>query len=128
MNSVILTGALKDNSTFNKGVAKNTIVVKNDFGAGKQFFNLIAFKEKANDLAKFKKNEIVYVSGRIEMSKYNDKYYTNIVVGDIEKIGGVEENIEEEQVDVEEETQEQAQMDEIADDLGVDVADDDLPF
>lgn len=124
MNSVILTGALKDNSTFNKGVAKNTIVVKNDFGNGKQYFNLIAFKEKANDLAKFKKNEIVYVSGRIEMSKYNDKYYTNIVVGDIEKIGGVEENNEEEQVD----TEEQAQMDEIADDLGVDVADDDLPF
>ena len=126
MNSVILTGKLKDNSTMTKGVAKNTIIVKNEFGNGKQFFNLIAFKEKANDLVKLKKGEIIYISGRIETSKYNDKYYTNIVVGDVEKIGGAE--VADDMPIIEEGSEEQVAMDDIAEDLGVNVADDDLPF
>ena len=104
-NRCMLIGNLtKDNELKQAGqtqVLRNTLAVKREFKKDEtDFINIIAFGKTAELIAKYtQKGSKLYVEGAIQVSSYDDKdgnkrYSTDIIVRNIEFIGGNKQNKE----------------------------------
>ena len=104
-NRIYLIGNLtKDNELKQAGqtqVLRNTLAVKREFKKDEtDFINIIAFGKTAELIAKYtQKGSKLYVEGAIQVSSYDDKdgnkrYSTDIIVRNIEFIGGNKQNKE----------------------------------
>lgn len=90
VNKFIFMGRLTKDVEVNNNVGRTSIAVDRYMGKDKEnktdFFNLTAFTEQANHLAKwFKKGSPIYVEGEIHNNNYTDKngvarYDTQFVV------------------------------------------------
>ena len=105
MNRVIITGTLvRDNELKQAGqtsVLKNCLAVKREFKKDEtDFINITAFSKTAELIAKYtQKGSKLLVEGAIQVSSYDDKdgnkrYSTDIIVRNIEFIGGNKQNKE----------------------------------
>lgn len=80
MNIIVMTGKLKDDIELkDSGIAVGTIISEGSY------FDIVAFKDKATELAYFTKDQLVMVQGELQKKKYKDKYYYKIVVRDIQR-------------------------------------------
>ena len=104
-NRCTLIGNLtRDNELKQAGqtqVLRNTLAVKREFKKDEtDFINIIAFGKTAELIAKYtQKGSKLYVEGAIQVSSYDDKdgnkrYSTDIIVRNIEFIGGNKQNKE----------------------------------
>ena len=104
-NRCMLIGNLtKDNELKQAGqtqVLKNTLAVKREFKKDEtDFINITAFSKTAELIAKYtQKGSKLLVEGAIQVSSYDDKdgnkrYSTDIIVRNIEFIGGNKQNKE----------------------------------
>ena len=105
INKIIICGNLtKDNELKQAGqtqVLKNTLAVKREFKKDEtDFINIVAFSKTAELIAKYtQKGSKLLVEGSIQVSSYDDKdgnkrYSTDIIVRNIEFIGGNKQNKE----------------------------------
>ena len=61
------------------------------------WFNCVAFGKTAELVSQYvKKGSLVYVSGHIEIEKYEDKYYTKVIANTVNFLGKKPENRAEE--------------------------------
>ena len=105
MNRVYITGNLtRDNELKQAGqtqILKNTLAVKRELKKDEtDFINIVAFSKTAELIAKYtQKGSKLMVEGSIQVSSYDDKdgnkrYSTDIIVRNIEFIGGNKQNKE----------------------------------
>jgi len=100
MNKVILVGRLGQDpevktSKNDKKFAKFSLATNDGFRENKKtnWHSCIAFGKSAEIIEKFVfKGSELALSGSIEYSEHEDKYYTNILVNDFTFIGGKKEN------------------------------------
>lgn len=134
MNSLSLSGNLTRDFELNKGVAKCGIAI-NTWDKKTFFVDLIAFRQTAEYIAKgkYKKGDLVVVSGELNVNKYNDKVYVQCVVKDIERFSKKKadddvEIVEENVVSFSDPKENDVSDQELASADLINVDDDDLPF
>lgn len=101
MNLVVLQGNLGQQaeikqSTGGNSYAKFSIAVNDYVKKQKKttWFNCVAFGKTAEYLVKVAKGTSILVKGRIEINKVEDKYYTNIIVDQLQAFGKSEKQKE----------------------------------
>lgn len=82
MNIIYLVGwTTKD---FEGGTtAKSSIKVKRNVGKTYDYFDVVAFKETAEDCKKVKANSKVAIEGTLQKNSFGEKWYYSIVINDI---------------------------------------------
>lgn len=80
MNLIVLTGTFKKRPSLKNGVCSGFI--KFD----KMGYSIVAFQDTANEMAKVKENELVLVEGKLQTSKFNEEWRTQIVVNTIKVV------------------------------------------
>lgn len=59
------------------------------------WFNCTAFGKTAELVGQYvKKGSLIYVSGHVEIEKYEDKYYTKVIANTVNFLGAKKENAE----------------------------------
>lgn len=86
INSLSLSGHLVRDFELIKGIAKSSIAI-NTWDKKTFYVDLVAFKNTAEYIikAKFKKGELIVVSGELNINSYNDKKYTQCIVKEINR-------------------------------------------
>jgi single-strand DNA-binding protein len=90
MNNVTLVGRLGADPEVNEKFTKISIATNDGFGESKKtnWHNCVCFGKVAEIIGKYaKKGDNISVSGRIEYSQKDDKYYTNIVISNVTLLG-----------------------------------------
>ena len=82
MNIIYLVGwTTKD---FEGGTtAKSSIKVKRNIGKTYDYFDVVAFKETAEDCKKVKANSKVAIEGTLQKNSFGEKWYYTTVINDI---------------------------------------------
>ena len=91
MNKIIVSGRLTKDSEPSysaSGNARLNFSVASDWYMGEKktlFLNCVMFGKRSESLAKYlSKGQFVVVEGKLDIRKYEGKYYTSCVVDDIE--------------------------------------------
>lgn len=133
INSLSLSGHLVKDFELIKGIAKSSIAI-NTWDKKTFYVDLIAFKNTAEYIikAKFKKGELIVVSGELYVNSYNEKKYTQCIVNEINRFAKPKDD--EIVVDDEPLIESGASLGQptgdidVSDDEPIDINDDSLPF
>ena len=61
---------------------KNSIKVKRNVGSTYDYFDIVAFKDTADECRKLKKNSKVAIEGTLQKSKFGETWYYTIVISE----------------------------------------------
>ncbi len=120
MNIIVLTGYFKAKPNLKNNVAYGTI--KTD----KMFLDFVAFGDTANEIVKYNATDLMLVEGTLSMSKYNDKWRTQVKIQSAKPISTPVVSTPLENISLDSEDMETEIVSNNLDDL--DLPDDDLPF
>ena len=87
MNLLVFTGTFKQRPNLKNGVAYGTI--KTD----KMFLNVVAFGDTANEVAKQNDKDLLLIEGKLQQTKYNEKWSMQVVINLIKPISTDDEPI-----------------------------------
>ena len=95
INKITLAGRIGSVPEANNGVVKFSLATyekyKNEKGEiveTTQWHSVVAFKKTGELISKyFDKGDEIYIEGKVNYNKYNDKTYTQIVVSEFQFVG-----------------------------------------
>lgn len=93
LNKISLTGTIHKEPEMRESICKITLINKIGWGDKEQtnWFRCIAFGKKAEFISKYLHDRSpIWLTGQVQLKKYNDKYYTEVVIDDIGFNGKVE--------------------------------------
>ena len=108
MNNINLTGRICKSIDFSSGKKEraNFVLADNTFGDA-QFIHCVSFDEKVvQKLKNFDSGYLLHVIGRLELKKYQEKYYTSVIVDKVSLLSKTNKNTESEEIGIPENTEE----------------------